>query len=136
MQLFLDRFTVTGRLAKSADAHPSGSGKVYSTDMNVSPQRFQISRRNGCRKPANTIYVGRPSRFGNPFEWQEHRLPGAVELYEIWIQERAQALLLAGARESLRGNNLGCWCRVGSPCRADALLRMYRMPSSRSQTRI
>ena len=44
-----------------------------------------MSRRKGRRKPVKTVYVGRPSRFGNPFRRQEYGLPRAVELYEAWI---------------------------------------------------
>ena len=92
--------------------------------MNTMLQRIQMSRKRGWRKPANTQYVGRPGRFGNPFRRQKYGLPRAVELYEAWIQEPAQAPLLAEARLTLRGKNLGCWCPIGGPCHADVLLRL------------
>ena len=28
------------------------------------------------------------------------------------------------ALDELRGNNLACWCKVGTPCHADVLLRL------------
>lgn len=31
------------------------------------PERIQLSRRKGWRKPENTVSVARPSRWGNPF---------------------------------------------------------------------
>ena len=31
------------------------------------PIRIQRKRTKGWRMPANTVYVGRPSKFGNPF---------------------------------------------------------------------
>lgn len=31
------------------------------------PERIQLSRRKGWRKPENTIVVSRPSKWGNPF---------------------------------------------------------------------
>lgn len=34
----------------------------------TAPQRIQRQRTAGWRKPANTIYVGRPSRYGNPWK--------------------------------------------------------------------
>lgn len=34
------------------------------------PERIQRSRAKGWRMPENTIYVGRPGKFGNPFyQW-------------------------------------------------------------------
>lgn len=32
------------------------------------PQRIQLSRQSGWRKPAGAIVVSRPSRYGNPFK--------------------------------------------------------------------
>jgi hypothetical protein len=34
----------------------------------MNPQRIQRKRTKGWRMPENTIYVGRPTQFGNPFE--------------------------------------------------------------------
>lgn len=31
------------------------------------PERIQLSRKKGWRKPENTVVVARPSRWGNPF---------------------------------------------------------------------
>jgi hypothetical protein len=31
------------------------------------PERIQLSRRKGWRKPENTVVVARPSKWGNPF---------------------------------------------------------------------
>lgn len=33
----------------------------------MKPQRIQRQRTKGWRMPPNTVYVGRPSIFGNPF---------------------------------------------------------------------
>jgi len=77
------------------------------------PQRIQQSRRKGWRKPVNTVCVGRPSRFGNPFLVSEHGREKAIALFEEWIQRPVNAPLLQEVRRVLRGRNLGCWCR---PC--------------------
>ena len=92
--------------------------------MSVSARRVQMSRKRGWRKPANTFYVGRPGRFGNPFSVEEHGNEHAIELYEKWIQAPAQAALLTVARIALRGKSLGCWCKPGVPCHAAVLLRL------------
>lgn len=69
--------------------------------------------------PKNTVYVGRPTRWGNPFFVgpAEKR----VQLYERWITTQMPALL-SEARKVLRGKNLACWCGPGEPCHADVLL--------------
>lgn len=76
------------------------------------------------------IYVGRPSRFGNPFTHHQH-LGGnlvivdtreeAIARYEEWI--RSQPELMAAAKLELRGCTLACWCCPLS-CHADILLRI------------
>ena len=92
------------------------------------PQRIQMSRRKGWRKPANTVYIGRPGKFGNPFGVEEHGREEAISRYETWIQEPEQRVLLAEAGVILRHKNLGCWCRPGLPCHADILLQLVNEP--------
>ena len=83
-----------------------------------------MSRRRGWRKPANTVYVGRPGKFGNPFHVEEHGCEQAIRHYEAWIQEPEQKALFDEAKATLRGRDLGCWCRPGLPCHADVLLQL------------
>lgn len=86
--------------------------------------------------PPNTVYVGRPSDFGNPYvidvdcqhiswfradllkeaaavggptsphEWSEHFWRMSRSLYKI------------------KGRNLACWCPLDKPCHADVLLEI------------
>jgi len=44
------------------------------------PKRVQRKRTKGWKMPRNTVSVGRPSKWGNPFVG-----PGAVEAYRLWI---------------------------------------------------
>ena len=94
------------------------------------PKRRQ--RRRGVALPPGTRYVGRPTRWGNPYVWrQADRRPGRV-----LVCDRAEAIaryeedLLgsadrqAGARAELRGRDLACWCPLDQPCHADVLLRL------------
>lgn len=37
------------------------------------PKRIQRKRSRGWRMPEGAVYVGRPSRFGNPIRWDEYR---------------------------------------------------------------
>ena len=46
----------------------------------------------------------------------------AVDLFSCWFIE--QPHLMIRAFEELPGKSLACWCKIGSPCHADALLGM------------
>jgi hypothetical protein len=83
-------------------------------------KRIQRKRSAGWRMPENTVYVGRPTRWGNPFRVGGLGVPTAIEKYRGWLNERLFAdpdFLLP-----LRGKDLACWCRVDQPCHADMLL--------------
>lgn len=76
--------------------------------------------------PENTVYVGRGSKWGNPFPVNEDREPEeAVNAYEWWIREQGGHKLLADIAE-LCGKNLACWCPLDMPCHAEVLLKLAR----------
>jgi hypothetical protein len=87
------------------------------------PKRFQVKRTKGWTMPKNGIYVGRPTKWGNPFKISA-AVPRekAVASYEERLRKmpakERDALL-----EPLRGKSLGCWCPLDEPCHADVLLR-------------
>lgn len=122
-------------------------------------ERVQLSRRKGWRMPENTVKVSRPGKFGNPFPvkkatstsmgvtsdvwivgtWEgpalwirdseAEAIEIAVKAYRAWLNQPAQSALLDAARIELRGKNLACWCRSGSPCHADVLLEIANAPA-------
>ena len=75
--------------------------------------------------PENTKKVSRPSRWGNPFKLKQHGGDNTLEesllKYELWLVGKIQRNpdFLA----PLIGYNLGCFCRLDSPCHADILLK-------------
>jgi len=82
------------------------------------PERIQRKRTKGWKMPPNTVYVGRPTKWGNPFLGEL-----AIRQYEDMIMRK----LLDGDTfkkelEELRGKNLACWCPLDKPCHADILL--------------
>lgn len=104
----------------------------------MTPKRIQMQRTKGWRKPENTIYVGRPTKWGNPFkvgetvDWKGERLLLAsaamtVSLYETLARSRHEPSLQDIILE-LNGRNLACWCRLDEPCHADVLLRLANAP--------
>ena len=89
------------------------------------PLRVQLSRRKGWRMPENTVKVGRPGKWGNPYK--EDRTEGgkdrawAVSAFRAHYHndQEYRALVV----RALRGKNLACWCPLdGGPCHADVLL--------------
>lgn len=99
------------------------------------PIRIQRKRTKGWRMPEGAVYVGRPSKWGNPWPvggWVrigDSAMPceirtarDAATLFRL--QAMGSATLQENARKELRGKDLACWCRVGSPCHADVLLEL------------
>lgn len=96
--------------------------------MNTGPQRIQRRRTPGWTAPANTIYVGRGTRWGNPWRVENGMSPhGAVWRYRDATNGRlpfANVPTPNEIRAALAGKNLMCWCAPGSPCHADVLLEI------------
>ena len=79
--------------------------------------------------PTDAIYVGRPSKWGNPFKigkdakgtyWSREDVIG---LYRAWITDRGSSDNLIDDIDELRGKDLVCWC-APLPCHADILLEL------------
>jgi Domain of unknown function (DUF4326) len=86
------------------------------------PQRIQLQRTHGWRKPAEAITVRRPTRWGNRYPVQTYGRMEALRLFDAWL-----SALPADARESLlaplRGKDLACVCALNEPCHADIWMR-------------
>jgi len=71
--------------------------------------------------PEGAVYVGRPTRWGNPYRVGPHMTPEqAVQEYRSWL--RTMPTLVADAKRMLAGKDLVCWCPLDQPCHADVLL--------------
>lgn len=89
----------------------------------------QLYNKHHGKVPPRAIYIGRPSKWGNPFSHLANTLAQfkvasrdeAVEKYEGWLMLQ-QELLEALPRE-LRGMDLVCWC-VPAQCHGTILLRL------------
>lgn len=74
-----------------------------------------------CKKEPFDVYVGRPSKWGNPFEIGVHGTRAQViQKYEAWFAEQPE---LIDALPELRGKVLACWC-APQACHADFLSRL------------
>ena len=96
---------------------------------NTLPTRIQRKRTKGWRMPENTIYVGRPTKWGNPYKI------GDINLLDTTPEEAASIAFKYGFTSAppdyqeemlapLRGKNLACWCPLDQPCHADVLLEL------------
>lgn len=92
------------------------------------PKRIQRKRTKGWRMPKNTVYVGRPSRWGNPTKtaigfrrwldgtnpcWNEKEDLNVTEARRHWILQNIHLLI---------DKDLACWCPLDKPCHAHKLL--------------
>lgn len=89
------------------------------------PKRLQRRRTKGWRKPDGAVYVGRPTKWGNPHQCRTDVRPRfAVALYYDDLKAGRLPFTRDDAREELRGKDLMCWCQIDQPCHADVLLAM------------
>jgi hypothetical protein len=69
------------------------------------------------------IYIGRPSKWGNPFIiGKDGSRTEVIKKYEIWIKEQPE---LMAALPELVGKKLGCHCKP-LLCHGDVLLTLIR----------
>lgn len=88
----------------------------------MTPRRIQRRRTKGWRMPAGAVYVGRPTKWGNPFIIGRDGLNAetAVAFYQQHVFDELRHDL-----DELRGKNLVCWCPIEAKhCHADILLRL------------
>lgn len=71
--------------------------------------------------PLNAVYVGRPTRWGNPFVvGKDGDRAGVIRRYRAWVCDQPE---LVSALPTLRGCDLVCWCAPAA-CHADVLVEM------------
>lgn len=95
--------------------------------------------------PEGAIYVGRPSKWGNPFTTEdaidagysaERAAMAAKFAFQQWLlghpmwsppgkafSPKIRDRILAGIGD-LRGKDLACWCRLDQECHAEILLEI------------
>ena len=84
--------------------------------------------------PPDAVYVGRPSKWGNPFKigdplpWDRERnlldREDVLRLYDDWLHHDLNAKpIYDAAKVELKGKDLVCWC-APKGCHADVLLQI------------
>ena len=107
-------------------------------------KRIQRKRTKGWRMPENTVYVGRGSKWGNPFRVGDFTIDNnedAVRQYRSWILQGMRYYreeddsfhyppTVKEIKQELAGKDLACWCGIVDkynkyiPCHADILLSL------------
>jgi hypothetical protein len=115
------------------------------------PERIQLRRTKGWRKPPDAVVVARPTRWGNPFNWKNSPSVvwpmGCEEPVYVTASDRRynavrdfENLIRYGGglngypshdeiRRDLAGRDLCCWCPPGHPCHADVLMEIANEPA-------
>ena len=76
--------------------------------------------------PTNTVYVGRPSKWGNPYEVGKLgfiTLEDVLHMYEKWVNMKVHEDD-SHFLNPLKGKDLACWCSLTKPCHGDILLKI------------
>ena len=75
--------------------------------------------------PENTKYVGRPTKWGNPYLVDfGNDLKNVLDQYKIHIQNKIDSGLLD--LNELIGYDLACWCNINKPCHVDILIDLIK----------
>jgi hypothetical protein len=92
--------------------------------MTPSPdaERPKVWNKRDPNVPKGAVYVGRPTKWGNPYTLiDEKNRDDVIELFRTYLLAYPQ--LLEAAKAELRGKHLVCWC-APKPCHADVLLEL------------
>jgi hypothetical protein len=76
-----------------------------------------------CNKEYYDVYIGRPSKWGNPFQIGTHGTrKEVIEKYRNYILNNKE---LMDSLYELEGKILGCWCKP-KPCHGDVLVELIK----------
>jgi hypothetical protein len=85
------------------------------------------------KKESYEIFIGRPSKWGNPFRiGKDGTREQVIEKYRNWISKNPDLL---GSISELRGRVLGCWCKPLS-CHGDILAELAENQQNTNENRI
>ena len=73
-----------------------------------------------CKKEPYDVYIGRPSKWGNPFEiGRDGDREEVVRKFEEYLENNKD---LMDSLHELKGKTLGCWCKPKA-CHGDVLVK-------------
>lgn len=76
-----------------------------------------------CKKEPYDVYIGRPSKWGNPYIiGPDGTREEVIQKYEEHVRS---SKILMRALPSLEGKVLGCWCPP-RPCHGEVLIKLLK----------
>lgn len=94
----------------------------------MKPVRIQRSRQHKMVSPNGLpiVYVGRPSKWGNPYQWYKCGKEEATRIFgdELEAGDMGVKITIKEIKEELKGKNLACWCKLSEKCHGDILLKI------------
>jgi hypothetical protein len=93
-----------------------------------SPSPSTSTRVVHCKREPYDVYIGRPSKWGNPFRiGPDGTRQEVVAKYRAWIAQQPD---LMAALPELEGKTLGCWCKPEA-CHGDVLVELVEQLGTR-----
>lgn len=72
--------------------------------------------------PEDSVYIGRPSKWGNPFViGEDGDRENVIALYRAWVHRYPD--FMEDVKTKLKGKSLVCFCSP-KPCHGDVLLEI------------
>lgn len=99
----------------------------------MKPKRIQRKRTKNWRMPDNCVYVGRPTKWGNPYRVTDEDYfndpQKCVDAYRSLLERNEiffvkNDLYMPLDPKELRGKDLACFCPLNAPCHANLLLEL------------
>jgi predicted NAD-dependent protein-ADP-ribosyltransferase YbiA (DUF1768 family) len=114
-------------LGKKNARHVSLVGVVNDTPP-TPPGLPVVHNKHANTAPETAVYIGRPTKWGNPFshqaetsaKWKCQTRDEAVEKYADWVVQQPE---LMKSLHELKGKDLVCWC-APKKCHGDILLKL------------
>ncbi len=74
-----------------------------------------------CKKEKYDVYIGRPSKWGNPFSiGKDGTREEVIMKYLKWLRNQPD---LIASLDELKGKKLGCWC-APKACHGEILAKL------------
>lgn len=84
-----------------------------------------------CKRSRYDVYIGRPSKWGNPFViGRDGTRKQVIERYRQWLLGQPELIAALG---ELTGKALGCWCTPRA-CHGEVLAQMAATNALRTRT--
>ena len=78
-----------------------------------------------CKRGSYDVYIGRPSKWGNPFRiGKDGGREEVIAKYEAYVMSNQK---LMDQLPELKDKILGCWCKPKA-CHGDVLVRLIEGP--------